>query len=247
MQKKLLLLLCVAGVAISCDDSEGTPGTDLIGKSGSLARFALTATHLFAVDDESLNVYQIMEDGSLEKVNTADLGSGVETIFTKDHWLYIGTNSAMVTYDIINPASPVYVSAYSHFVACDPVVVQDTLAFVTMRTTECRTTNFNALDIINIKDPQSPRLVSQYVLDSPYGLGVDDNLLFVCEGEMGLKIFDVSNPFNAMLVKSYKDVNAFDVIPNEGVLILTGQDGIMQYDYSDQNAIRKISTISVQQ
>jgi hypothetical protein len=57
----------------------------------------------------------------------------------------------------------------------------------------------------------------------------------------------VSNPFNAMLVKNYKDVNAFDVIPNEGVLIMTGQDGIMQYDYSDQNAIKKISTIPVQQ
>jgi hypothetical protein len=242
--RNLLLLLTLGVLAISCDGSE-TPGADHIGKSGSLARFALTLTHLYSVDDESLNVYQIMDDGSLEKVNSAFLGSGVETIFTREHWLYIGTNSAMVTYDIINPASPVYVSHYSHFVACDPVVVQDTIAYVTIRTANCRGANSNTLDIINIKNPEYPTLLSNYTLESPYGLGVDDNLLFICEGDNGLKIFDVSKPFNAVLVKNYRDVNAFDVIPNEGILILTGQEGIVQYDYSDQRAIKKISTISV--
>jgi hypothetical protein len=244
--RNLLLVLTLAILAISCDDSD-TPGADHIGKSGSLARFALTPTHLYSVDDEYLNVYQIMDNGSLEKVNSASLGPGVETIFTREHWLYIGTNSAMVTYDIINPASPVYVSHYSHFVACDPVVVQDTIAYVTIRTTNCRGANFNTLDIINIKNPESPTLLSNYTLESPYGLGVDDNLLFICEGDNGLKIFDVSNPFNAVLVRNYGDVKAFDVIPNEGILILTGQEGIVQYDYSDQQAIKKISTISVLQ
>jgi|SRR5688572_9173542 len=244
--RNLQLLLLLAIIAISCDDP-GAPGGDLIGKSGSLARFALTPTHLYSVDDEYLNVYQIMDNGSLEKVNLAFLGPGVETIFTRDHWLYIGTNSAMVTYDIINPASPAYVSQYSHFVACDPVVVQDSVAYVTIRTTNCRGANSNTLDIIDIKNPENPTLLSNYTLESPYGLGVDHNLLFVCEGDNGLKIFDVSNPFNAVLVKNYTDVNAYDVIPNEGVLILTGKEGIVQYDYSDQSAIKQLSIISVLQ
>jgi hypothetical protein len=244
--RNLLLLLIGATIAISCDDSDA-PGGDLIGKSGSLARFALTPTHLYSVDDEYLNVYQIMDNGSLEKVNSASLGPGVETIFTREHWLYIGTNSAMLTYDIINPASPVYVSQYSHFVACDPVVVQDTLAYVTIRTANCRGANLNTLDIIDIKNPENPTLLSNYTLESPYGLGVDDNLLFICEGDNGLKVFDVSDPFNAVLVKNYKDVNAYDVIPNEGILILTGKHGIVQYDYSDQSAIRQLSIISVLQ
>jgi hypothetical protein len=244
--RNLLLPLILAIIAVSCDDPT-TPGADGIGQSGSLARFALTPTHLYSVDDEYLNVYQIMDNGSLEKVNSASLGPGVETIFTREHWLYIGTNSAMITYDIINPASPVYVSQYSHFVACDPVVVQDTLAYVTIRTTNCRGATSNTLDIISIKNPEYPTLLSNYILESPYGLGIDGNLLFICEGDNGLKIFDVSNPFNAVLVKSYGDVHAYDVIPNEGVLILTGQEGIVQYDYSDQSAIKMLSTISVLQ
>ena len=150
----------------------------------------------------------------------------------------------MRIYSIEHPANPHFISAYSHFVACDPVVVQDTLAFVTVRTTDCRATEFNSLDIINIKDPQSPVLLSSYSLESPYGLGVDGNLLFICEGEYGLKVFDISDPYNIMLIKNF-DVDAYDVIPNNNVLILTGKDGIVQYDYSDQTAIKKLGTIPV--
>ena len=183
---------------------------------------------------------------SLEKMNSASLGPGVETIFARDHSLYVGKNDGMMIFDVVNASNPQDVGSYSHFVACDPVVVQDTLAFVTLRTSNCRPSGSNMLDIINIKNPQSPQLLSNYALESPYGLGVDGNLLFVCEGDQGLTVLDIGDPFNAVMVKSYPDVQAFDVIPNKGVLILTGKGGVVQYDYTDNAAIKKLSTISVQ-
>jgi len=246
MRFNITIFLIVATIAFSCDDSDGTNTNSLHGKSGSLARFAISNNYLYSVDDETLNVYQVMENGSLEKINSAALGQGVETIFTRDHWLYIGKNDAMIIYDITHAADPLFVASYSHFVACDPVVVQDSLAFVTLRTSNCRVSDLNTLEIINIKNPQQPQLLSNYALESPYGLGVDGNLLFVCEGDYGLKILDIADPFNAVLIRTYPDVNAYDVIPKDGVLILTGKDGIVQYDYTDQPAIKKLSTIAVQ-
>jgi hypothetical protein len=244
MMRILTIVLLVLSVfTFSCNE-DGSPGK-FSGKSGSLARFAATDTHLFSVDDQALNVFQIMDNGSLEQVNSRFIGPGVETIFALDHRLYIGTNSAMVIYDIINPASPNFVSQYSHFVACDPVVVQDTLAFVTVRSSNCRGAGQNTLDIINVKNPESPFLLSNYNLESPYGLGVDGSLLFVCEGEKGLKVFNISNPYNAVLVRNYTDVDALDVITHNGVLIVRGLNGIMQYDYSDYNSIKKLSEISI--
>jgi hypothetical protein len=243
MPNRIPFYLLLAAMSLSCDD-EGSPA-NFTGKSGSLARFAVTDTHLFSVDDESLNVFQIMANGSLEQVNSRFLGSGVETIFALGQRLYIGTNSAMVIYDILNPASPNFVSQYSHFVACDPVVVQDTLAFVTVRTNNCNGSDRNTLDIINIKNAELPFVLSNYMLQSPYGLGVDGNLLFVCEGDNGLKVFDISNPYNAVLLQNYSNVNAFDAIANNGVLIVTGAGGIVQYDYSNRNSIEKLSEISI--
>lgn len=238
-----IVLLVLTVFTFSCNE-DGSPGK-FSGRSGSLARFAATDTHLFSVDDQALNVFQIMDNGSLEQVNSRFIGPGVETIFALDHRLYIGTNSAMVIFDIMSPASPNFVSQYSHFVACDPVVVQDTLAFVTVRSSNCRGADQNTLDIINVKNPESPLLLSNYNLESPYGLGVDGSLLFVCEGEKGLKIFDVGNPYNAVLLKNYSNVNALDAITNNGVLIVTGINGITQYDYSDHNSIIKLSEIPV--
>ena len=243
MPFRTLLLLIVAMATFSCDD-DGTPGK-FTGKSGSLARFAATDTHLFSVDDEDLNVFQIMDNGTFERINSRHIGPGVETIFALNDRLYIGTNSAMVIYDIKNPASPNYISEYSHIVACDPVVVQDTLAFVTVRTNNCRDADQNTLDIINVKNPEAPLLLSSYNLESPYGLSIDNQLLFVCEGESGLKAFDIANPYNAVLLKNYSDVNAIDAIANDGILIVTGTNGIIQFDYSDHSSIVKLSEISI--
>ena len=246
MRFSLGLILILAVGTFSCEESDGTTADSLQGKGGSMARFAVADNYLYSVDNESLNVYQILQDGSLGKLNSVLLGPGVETIFARDRWLYIGKNDAMIIYDVTTPSNPRFVSSYSHFVACDPVVVQDTLAFVTLRTSACRASTVNTLDIINIKNPQSPELLSNYSLESPYGLGVDGALLFVCEGDHGLKVLDISDPFNAVIIKSYPELHAYDVIPNGGVLILTGNDGIVQYDYSDHSAITKLSSIPVQ-
>jgi hypothetical protein len=237
--------MVVALAAISCQDSDGTTADGLTGKGGSTARFAVTATHLYAVEDNALKVYQIMGNGALEKINAIELNPGVETIFVRDHWLYLGTVDAMLTFDIATPASPLYVSSYSHVVSCDPVVVQDTLAFVTLRTYRCRPANTNQLEIINIKNPQQPVMLSSYSLNSPYGLGVDGDLLFVCEGEAGLTVLNIKDPVNIKLIKRYDENDAYDVIPNNGTLILTGKDGVAQYDYTDPDAIKKLSLIPV--
>lgn len=249
--KSCILLLRIAPLAIllavlsACGDDVGGRSAGQ-GRAGSLARFAVTASHLYAVDDDELLVYQLYDGGQIGYYGSVSLGMGVETITTRDTLLYIGTNRAMMIYDISKPSTPAFVSQFDHFVGCDPVVVQDTLAYVTLRTTGCRQVTANTIDIVNIKDPRKPLLVVTHGLQSPYGLGVDGELLFVCEGVNGLKVFNVSDPFDLKLVKAYPDVDAYDVIPNHGLLVLTGKTGVVQYDYTDHNNITELSTIGIQ-
>lgn len=67
---------------------------------------------------------------------------------------------------------------------------------------------------------------------------------FVCDDEV--KVFDVSNPENSSLVTSV-DVNAFDVIINQGRLILIGENGLYQYnlDHTNITNISHLSTINI--
>lgn len=230
---------------ISCTDSGDSAPRNSTGKGGSMARFAITATHVYTVDAENLHVYEIAPNGAVEKVNQVTLNGAVETIFALGSKLYFGTASSMLTYDISNPAEPTFDSEYVHFTACDPVVVQDTIAYVTVRSSGCRGGSQNVLDIINVKDPANPQQLSTTSLTAPFGLGIDGKTLFVCEGEEGLTVLDVSNPRLPVIKAKIKDGHTYDVIPNEGVLIVTGNDGIRQYAYSGFD-LQLLSTIGVE-
>lgn len=229
----IAILLGLIAVLISCNESSDGMQYNSSGKGGSMARFAITDTHVYTVDAMNLRVYEIAENGSIEKVNELTLSGNVETIFALGNKLYFGTSTSMLTYDITNPAAPRFDSQYSHFTACDPVVVQDTIAYVTIRSSSCRFDSRNILEILNVKDPTYPIVLSSIGLVSPYGLGVDGKTLFVCEGDQGITVIDVSDPRNPKVKKSVKDGNTYDLIPDQGLLIVTGKDGIMQYSYSE--------------
>jgi hypothetical protein len=96
---------------------------------------------------------------------------------------------------------------------------------------------------VDISDPLRPFLKVSYGMQSPYGLGIDGNMLFVCDD--GLKIFDASDPLQigARQLNYFSGINGFDVIPYNNILILIGSDGLYQYDYSDIQNIKLISTL----
>ena len=153
----------------------------------------------------------------------------------------------MLIYDISNAARPRQISQYNHLTACDPVVVDGQYAYVTLRTGTRCTNAQNLLEVIDISSIENPYLVKSYPLFNPHGLGVDGNLLFICDGKAGLKIYDKSDPLAiiAHQVAYYPDFDTFDVIPLDGILMLTGEKGIYQYDYSDPGNIKQISHITI--
>ena len=150
----------------------------------------------------------------------------------------------MYIYNIDNPETPTYVSDVEHFTACDPVVSNDTHAFVTLHTNIGCGTDINVLEIYDVTEVTNPILISSRNLTKPIGLGLYGNYLFVCDDEV--KVFDVSNPENSSLVTSV-DVNAFDVIINQGRLILIGENGLYQYnlDHTNITNISHLSTINI--
>ena len=82
-------------------------------------------------------------------------------------------------------------------------------------------------------------------MENPYGLGIDNASLFICEGNKGLKSFDASNPLDIKLQQHFKDINAFDVIPLNNILMVIGKEGLYQYDYTDKTNLKLLSVIKV--
>lgn len=227
-------------------NASGVSGSG-VGIGGSMARFGIKDKVLYVVDQSTLKVFDISNKTAPVKVNDVNPGWNVETMFLKGDEMFLGTTTGMAIFNIANPTSPFRITFFTHATSCDPVIVDDTLAYITLRTgTNCGG-NLNILDIVNIKDITKPTAVVTYFMTNPHGLGKDGDLLFICDGSAGLKVYDASDPMllSGHLIYTYPGIKAFDVIPIGDVLVLIGDDGLYQYNYSDVKNISLLSTISV--
>jgi hypothetical protein len=234
-----ILTSCEEGDQASFADSGGT------GQGGSMTRFAINGNYMYVVDNNSIKVFSIGA-GNFQELEDVEVDWGMETIFAKGDYLYLGANNAMYIYSIADAEHPTFIFRYQHIVACDPVVVQGNRAYVTMRSSggNCNRT-INQLDIIDITDPYTPKLLHSYPMTAPYGLGVSGNLLFLCEGEAGFNVYDITNEHNIQLTDQRSDFFAYDVIIRNGMATVTGEDGIFQLSYSGIGKLTVVSKIPV--
>jgi hypothetical protein len=100
-----------------------------------------------------------------------NIGFGIETIYPYNQKLFIGSQTGMFLYSIANPAAPVKEGEVQHIRRCDPVVANDTAAFVTLRKGAACGGTTEGLFIYDASNLASPHLLNSISLPSPYGLG----------------------------------------------------------------------------
>jgi len=223
-----------------------TTGGSSVGLGGSMARFTINDDYLYTLKANILTSFAISTDGNLSSSGNISINRDAETIFPYNNHLFMGTTTGMIIYSLSIPEAPQYISCIDHIQACDPVVVDGDRAYVTM-SSGITCWGANQLDVINVSNYAAPSIISSYWMSNPKGLGVDGSLLFLCDGIDGLKVYDKTNDaaITGNMLSHFEEIHAFDVIPYNGTLVMTGNDGIYQYDYSDLNDISQISMIPI--
>lgn len=217
------------GVVLSAG-AESTTGT-----GGSLARFQIVDNYLYTVGNYEMAIFNIQNLAEPVLSNTQYAGWNIETMFQAEGYLYLGSTNGMYIYNLVNPSSPEFVSDFKHWEGCDPVVVDGDYAYLTLRGGNLCGQLESVLEVIDISDKTNPTLAARYNLENPYGLGIKNNMLYVCDGTAGLKLFERETSEDLILVNSLKDIQAKDVIPLEKSLIMIGEKTLYQYDYMENN------------
>jgi hypothetical protein len=227
--------------------TNGAQQTSAVGIGGSMARFGLVGNHLLAVDNSSYYDFDLTNATNPSLEIKSGMGWGIETMFLSGNTMFLGTTNGMLTYDVTDVTKPVYISNFWHATGCDPVVVQNNRAYVTIRGGNACGSVINRLDVLDITNIKTPALLRSYNMTGPYGLGISGDVLFVCDGTAGLKVYNAADPYliSEHLIATFKDINAFDVIPLGKSLLMIGSDGFYQYDYTNLNDIKQISSIKV--
>jgi hypothetical protein len=247
------LLLLTTPLLTSCTQGSesvvsGREINTRVGKTGSLARFQIVGDYLYALSANSLHVYGIKDPASITFQNSVDVGFGIETLFAQSGLLYIGSQTGMQIYDITDRTNPIKSAEISHIRSCDPVVVEGNLAYVTLRSggASCWGGN-NELQIFDVQDPRAPVKLKTFPMANPYGLGIDGDKLFICDGYAGLKVYKVGEDHSIALVERVDGLETYDVISGTGtgkILILIAKDGLYQYDYG-VSPMRQLSLIKI--
>ena len=213
----------------------------MTGTGGSLARFQIVDNYLYTVGNYEMAIFNIQNLAEPVLSNTQYAGWNIETMFQAEGYLYLGSTNGMYIYNLVNPSSPEFVSDFTHWEGCDPVVVDGDYAYLTLRGGNLCGQLESVLEVIDISDKTNPTLAARYNLENPYGLGIKNDMLYVCDGTAGLKLFERETSEDLRLVNSLKDIQAKDVIPLEKSLIMIGEKTLYQYEYIE-NSIELISS-----
>ncbi|NOX19541.1 MAG: hypothetical protein GXO87_14835 [Chlorobi bacterium] len=218
----------VMGTTTGCLGCEQTMVTDAApgATAGSLSRFAIVDDYLYCIDQNTLHLLDISNPAKPKKLNDIYINWNVETLYPNGDYLFVGSRNGMYIFSIEDRANPVQVSEFFHLTSCDPVFVEDSAAYVTLREGTVCQGFLNELDIIDISDIETPQLTNAVDMTYPYGLSVKNKIAYICEGSNGLTILDASNPNSPDTLSRYKDGTFFDAVLSDTLLYITGENGI---------------------
>ena len=214
--------------------------------AGSRSKMAIIGDYLYVLDMEELKSFNISNQADPDVGDSRNTWANPETLFPEGDYLYVGTTTGMIIYDTeSDPERPKQKGEVEHVEACDPVVVQGDYAYVTLRSgSDCGGIE-NELQVIDVSKKWMPVLKRQFDMDDPHGLAVEGDLLFICDGDSGLKVFDNSDPLDCgdRLLYNFPGIQTSDLILNDGTAIMIAKDGVYQYDYSNPSDLQFTSIV----
>lgn len=245
LYKVAVFVFIIAATSCSQDANVAGSSNSVTGKGGSLAVFAIKGDYLYTVDNNKLSVFNVREASKPAKVNDVSIGFDIETLFSFEDYLFIGSRNAMYIYSVTNPEFPKKLSQSNHFRACDPVVSDGKNAYVTISSGRNCGGSVNQLLTYDVTDVTNPKLLNTRNLKKPKGLSLfGKNYLLVCDDDV--KIFDVSDPKNSKYLKSIPIKYANDVVIIKNHLFIISDKSIDQYELNENDIknFKKISTFS---
>jgi len=225
-----------SGVRTAADASGASGAGSSSGRGGSMARFAVVDDYLYCVDYNQLYVFEIEDPAKPRFVNRVQIGWGVETLFPYSNYLFIGGESGMFIYSRTDPRNPKYVSMFQHARSCDPVVVEGSFAYVTLRGgTRCGTV-VSALHVVSVADLFNPKIIASYPLPQPMGLDVRSKIAYVCDDSAGVVVLDATDPVRIHEVARITDKPGYDTILQNDMLIVVSEGAVSFYNVSHPDA-----------
>ena len=206
---------------------------------GTLNRIAISNNNIYVVGFNKLHVFR-SEGNTIYKNTPINVDEGSETLYIDQDRLFIGSESMVKIYTIYNPDQPQFASDVEHVTSCDPVLADGDVAYSTLRSLVNQGCggDENLMMVLDLRNPRRASLIREITMESPYGMSVINNLLFVGEGQNGLTIFSLENKNRPKEIQHFDDIVAYDIMPHpteHNVIMVAFDNGIQEYQMNWNN------------
>lgn len=207
------------------------------GAIGTANRIAKTKDLIFIID--KINIYTFEDKKELSVATPVNqVGWALETIFHSDDHLFMGSNNEMHIFKIEDNKRVTYTGEFFHATGCDPVLpTNEEVAYVTLRSGDECPGDVNNISVVDIANLSSPFLIQEIEMESPFGMTIHNDKLYVGEGINGFKVFDATQRNQIFLVETNRDIETYDIIvhpSDSSILLFANPDGISQYSTSGE-------------
>ncbi len=201
------------------------------GSVGSVNRIAAVDNNVYVISRQF--IFPFEDNGNLEAFDKVYGSGNMETIYPNEGRLYIGTQQSMEVYDLSTPNQPQFATSFWHATSCDPVLPCGDVAYVTLRTGDVGDCPGDENSLL-VLDVRTNNVIAHQTIEmeSPFGMTLANNKLYVGEGQNGLKVYDATDKSNIQLESWEEDIEAYDIIhhpTNPNLLLIAGPNGISQY------------------
>jgi len=259
----ILMILLIISFAFSTGCRKDTyPETPLQFDSldesgGNLARFAIIGNYLCAVNGGGIKVFNIQAQANPIQVGNMGPGATILSLRTlQDSLLIIGTLTgnyspyALGVYSFKSNQSLQLLGALDSSQAYDPFTYRQNYLF-TSEHAGASTSYYvphSQMYAYNVKKLNAsyyynnPDYKIRKNIYSPLDLSADGNNLFICDS--GLKVFDITD-MSKIKLKKHFNIEAQNVLSNNGNLTILGTTGLFQYQYANDtiNLLSKINIV----
>ena len=217
-----------------------------------MSRMAFNGNLLYVIGSSRLSTYAL-ENNLLVNTNNQQRAFGMETVIVREGFLYIGSQNGMHIYNLDSPRQPSYLSTFTHFTGCDPVSVENDVAVVTVRDgRDCRNRSGNIMYILDISDKSNPVELASADMNNPRGVALYNGFIYLCDGDAGLKVFDLEGGSASTVQQRQRQVYDEDSMtdvavlpyPAGDILLTVGDDHLSQYSIAASGELTRTSRVA---
>ena len=178
---------------------------------------AVVAPYAYLVDLANLWVVNIIDPAHPVVVSSLPVAGGIMDLEMDGAYAYMAARSGLHVVDVTDPQRPTPAGFFPTRQSAQELLLDGAFAYLA---------DYETLYLLDLAAPSAPREVTRFPLAGFVGrMQRVDELLYVANGELGLRVFSIADPDHVVELAAYPSAGlTFDVWVEDGYVYVVGCD-----------------------